>query len=83
MLFLNPFSWWYIILVIIPFRLCSLITLLPAYPLTIIGLGRLYKKGHYFAWAHLEQFTLQPKDYCKHIKNINSQIISDTKEFIK
>jgi hypothetical protein len=81
-MFFNPFSGWYILFVIIPFRLLSFITYLPCYPLSLIGVGKFYKKGHYFVWEHIQQFALQPKNYCKHVKKINKQIIEDAKEFL-
>lgn len=79
-MFMNPFPLWYIIFVVIPVNLLCSITYLPYFILKFVGLGKFYKKIHYFVWVNVEQFTLDPKHYCKHIKDINIQIINDCKK---
>ncbi len=73
----NPFQKWFIVLVIIPVQLLCMVSLLPYYLLRFIKLGEFYKKIHMFIWMNIEQFTLQPITYCKHLKDITSQIIDE------
>jgi len=80
-MFFNPFPTWYIILVVIPAYIFYFVTYLPYYPLKFIGLGKWYQKGHYFVLEHIQQFILQPKNYCKNIKKINIQIIKDCNKY--
>jgi len=79
-MFFNPFPMWFIILVIIPFRLLNVITYLPYYLFKLIRLGKWYKNLHYIIWANIEQFILQPKNYIKKAKKIYKQIVEESKE---
>ena len=79
-MFFNPFPWWHVLFIIIPFRLLHVITYLIYYPLFLIGLGGLYKKVHYILFANIEQFLLQPKGYCQHTKSIFKQSVVEYNE---
>ena len=81
-MFFNPFPWWFILLVILPFRLLSFLTYLPVYPLKLVGLGYKYGMIHDIVWSHFEQFTLEPQNYVKHRKEIHKQIVIDAKEYM-
>lgn len=80
-MFFNPFPWWFILFVAIPMQIFSFITYLPYYILYVVGLGKFYKRMHHIAIENLQQFTLQPKDYLKHVKSIHKQIVEDSKRF--
>jgi hypothetical protein len=83
-MFFNPFPWWFIVFVVIPFRLFSFVTYLPYYILWLVCLYRfagLYKRMHHIAMENLQQFILQPINYLKHIKSIHKQIVEDSKRF--
>lgn len=75
---------WYLIIVIlaiyIPVQLFYLLTLLPYFPLKLIGKGNGYKRKHYIVNEHMSQFVLQPKNYMKHVRNIHKQIVKDSHE---
>lgn len=73
----NPFPMWFMILVVIPVQILSIVTYLPYFLLKFIGLGNIYKRIHFFVWMNIEQLTLQPVDYFKYIKDINKQIIEE------
>jgi len=81
-MFFNPFSWWTIVLVVIPFRILGFISYLPYYPLSLIGVGKYYKRGHFIILQNIEQLLLQPKNYLKHRKSIHKQIVEDSKSFV-
>lgn len=80
--FYNPFPLWFIIFVVMPFQIIAKVTYLPYYIFHLLGLGRFYKFGHYIMFENIEQFTLQPKNYCKHTKEIHLKIVKDAKEEI-
>jgi hypothetical protein len=79
-MFFNPFPWWHIVFIMIPFRFLHVMTYLLYYPLILIGLGKLYRKAHYVLFANIEQFLLQPKEYCQHTKSIFKQSVVEYNE---
>lgn len=67
-----------VLAIYIPVQMFYLLTLLPYFPLKVVGKGNGYKKKHYILNEHIHQFILQPKNYMKHIPSIHRQIVKES-----